>query len=74
MDLSKATWRKATDVNRVYAIFELLCDGVILLDVGFSDSGVLEVAFHEGITNVVAHWDMFLEVLGDGRKIAESDK
>lgn len=74
MDLSKATWRKATDVNREYAIFELVHDGVVLLDVGLSDSEVLEVAFHEGLANVVSPWDIFLQVLGEGRKIAELNK
>jgi hypothetical protein len=37
-------WRKASDINREYAVFELLEDEEPILDVGFSDAGIFEVA------------------------------
>ena len=74
MDFSKASWRKTTDVNREYAVFELVHDDAVLLDVGFSDDDVFEVAFHEGVSNTVVDWNSFLRVLDSGKKIAEADK
>jgi hypothetical protein len=74
MDFSRAGWRKTTDVNRKYAVFELVDDGVVLLDVGFSDSDVFEIAFHEGVSNAVVDWDNLFLLLDGGRKLAEADK
>ncbi|MET0182848.1 MAG: hypothetical protein ABW199_08190 [Caulobacterales bacterium] len=69
-----ARWRKTTDVNRTHAVFELVHDGKILLDVGFSREDVLEIAFHEGVSNTVVGWDSFFYLLDQGRKLAEGDK
>lgn len=74
MDFSKASWRKTTDVNREYAVFELVHDGVVLLDVGFSDDHVFEIGFHEGASNSVVDWDSFFSLLEKGRRIAEDDR
>ncbi|MCJ2061110.1 hypothetical protein MKL09_31900 [Methylobacterium sp. J-048] len=74
MPFSKARWRKATDINRKYAIFELVHEENILLDIWFSDNGALEVSFHRGISNTAVNWDQFTNVIADGMRIAESDK
>jgi hypothetical protein len=74
MDFSKARWRKTTDVNREHAVFELVHDDVVLLDVGFSDDDVFEIAFHEGVSNTVVDWGSLLRLLDNGKKIAEADK
>lgn len=74
MDSLKLIWRKTTDVDREHAIFELVSGDVILLDVGFSDGGEFEIAFHEGISNQIIDWNNFLRLLQEGRRIAEIDK
>lgn len=74
MDFLKARWRKVTDVNRKYALFELVDDGTVLLDVGFSDNDIFEIAFHEGVSNAIVDWDRFVDILDKGRKMAEVDK
>ena len=74
MDFSKASWRKATDVNREYAVFELVHDGIALLDVGFSDDDVFEIAFHEGVSNTVVSWQDFFDVVERGKEMAEADR
>lgn len=66
--------RKATDINREFAIFELLANDVVVLDVGFSDSGVLEVAFSEGIAGLVVEWERLKEFIEQGRAMAERDR
>jgi hypothetical protein len=44
MASSNATFRlrKATDIRREYATFELLADDVAILDMGFSDEGIFD--------------------------------
>jgi hypothetical protein len=74
MNFSEASWRKTTDIDREYAVFELLHNGIILLDVGFSDENVFEIAFHEGLPNTIVDWDHFFAVLDKGRQMAEADK
>jgi len=74
MEIANGRWRKASDVNREFATFELVLDDVILLDIGFTDSGVLEVAFNTGIANSIVCWDGLLAALNTGRKLAENDR
>ncbi|ETR76402.1 hypothetical protein X566_15640 [Afipia sp. P52-10] len=74
MDFSKAQWCKAGDVDREYALFELIYEDVILLDVGYSDDGVFEIAFDEGIANKITDWDSFSRVIEYGRRLADADK
>ena len=73
MNFSKSTWRKTTDINRDHAVFELIHDTTILLDVGFSDSGVLAICFHAGMSNNSVDWNSFFELLDEGRRLAEAD-
>lgn len=74
MDLSKSRWRKATDVDREHAIFELVVDDMTLLDVGFSDDGILEISFDAGISSTLTSYEEFSLVLARGKQLAEADK
>ena len=66
--------RKTTDINRDHALFELL-DGVTpLLDVGFTDEGIFEVAFNPSISGKVMEWEQLLELLDEGKALAERDR
>lgn len=67
MSTSKDTrFRKATDVNREHATFELLMDGVPILDVGFSDDGRFEISFNEGIVGKVFEPEVFERWIAEG--------
>lgn len=70
----KYRWRKATDVNRDYALFELVCDGTVILDVGYSDAGVFEVAFSEGANGKVFVWIELQSLVAAGQKLADLDR
>lgn len=72
MALSEARWRKATDVGRIYPTFELVRNDVIILDIGFSDEGCLEVAFHDGIANVIVDWAELIATIENGKRMAEA--
>jgi len=74
MDFYRASWRKTTDINREYAVFELVHDNTVLLDIGFTDNDVLEIAFHEAVSSTVIDWDRFLQFINKGKKLAEDDK
>ncbi|UCV21490.1 hypothetical protein [Ferribacterium limneticum] len=67
-------WRKTTDINREYAVFELLVGEKAILDAGFSEAGVFEVAFNTEISGVLIEWDRLRELIEDGRKLAELDR
>ena len=73
---SKTTFhlRKTTDVRREYAAFELLADGVPILDVGFSDERTFEVAFNEQIAGIIIDWDKLRDWIEEGRRMAEVDR
>jgi hypothetical protein len=76
MASSKATlrFRKAGDINRDNALFELLSDDVPILDVGFADDGTFEVAFNEQIAGVIIAWAQLQEWIEKGRALAELDR
>jgi hypothetical protein len=67
-------WRKATDINREYALFELLESDNPILDVGFTDEGVLELTFDPSIAGKVIEWDQFLNLLAEGRALVAQDR
>jgi len=67
-------WRKVTDINRKYAIFELLANDLLILDIGFSDTGILEIAFNEPIAGFVFGWQRFQELIEEGTRMAELDR
>lgn len=72
-DLTNARWRKFTDIEREHAIFELLQDDVILLDLGFSDTGQMEITFHRGICEFTVELDRLDQLVRDGVAIATRD-
>jgi hypothetical protein len=67
-------WRKTTDINRQYALFELLKGETSILDAGFSDDGVFEVAFSPSIGGIVVEWELLQKLLAEGRGLAELDR
>jgi hypothetical protein len=67
-------WRKATDINREYPLFELMDGGTQILDVGFTDEGVLEVAFNPGASGIIMSCDQLLTLLSEARSLAEHDR
>lgn len=67
-------WRKATDINRRFATFELLADEKFIFDVGYSDSGVFEVAFNEEIAGLVLEWAQLKQLVEDGKRMADLDQ
>ena len=69
----KYRFRKCSDVRSEYPVFELLDGNVILMDIGLSDSGVLQVAFHEGIANRILESEELIRILEEGRSLASAD-
>jgi hypothetical protein len=67
-------WRKVTDINREYALFELLEDDSPVLDVGFSDEGLFEVSFNPIIGGKLLDGDQFMKLLAEGRALAVQDR
>lgn len=67
-------WQKTTDINREHALFELLDGDAPLLDMGFTDDGVLEVAFNPGISGKTMEWGQFLKLLEEGKALAVRDR
>jgi len=71
--LDAARWRKASDINREYALFELVVGDIAVLDVGFDDDRRFEIAFNPAIGQIVDHWDRFERLIQEGRALAEAD-
>jgi hypothetical protein len=67
-------FRKAGDINRDHALFELLSDDVPILDVGFADDGTFEVAFNEEIGGLIIPWTQLREWIEKGKQMAELDR
>lgn len=67
-------WRKTTDINREHALFELLEGEAAVLDVGFSDEGVFEVAFNPAIGGKVMSLNELQTLLNEGKALAEEDR
>jgi len=74
MDTVSYRWRKTTDINREYALFELLEGETPVLDLGFSDEGALEVAFNPSVRGRIFELQQFLKLLDEGRVLAERDR
>jgi hypothetical protein len=55
-------------------LFELLDDETPVLDVGLSYDGVLEISFNASIGGRVVDWKTFLDLLGEGKALAEGDQ
>lgn len=67
-------WRKTTDINREYSVFELVADEIPIIDVGFSDIHVFEVAFNASIAGVLIDWELLRKLIEEGRSLAERDR
>lgn len=67
-------WRKVTDINREFALFELLDGETLLLDVGYTDEGLFEVAFSQGISGRTVEVSQLLRLLEEGRALANLDR
>jgi uncharacterized protein with LGFP repeats len=76
MASSKPTFRfrKAGDINRDNALFELLADEVPILDVGFANDGTFEVAFNKQIGGKIIPWTQLQEWIEKGKAIASEEK
>ena len=66
--------RKATDIDREYATIELLADDVPILDAGFSDNGIFEIAFNDSIAGVIIDWVELREWIEKAKDLAELDR
>lgn len=67
-------WRKATDINREHALFELMDGNSQILDIGFTDEGVLEVAINPNTSGIIVTWDQLHALLEEGKTLAERDR
>jgi hypothetical protein len=47
---------------------------VPVLDIGFTDEGGFEVAFNPSIGGKVIEWGQFLNLLNEGRALADRDR
>lgn len=66
-------WRKTSDIHRENALFELVEGEKTILDLGFSNEGLLEIAFCSSIDGKVFDFRGFLETLENGKILAELD-
>ncbi|KGD61407.1 hypothetical protein Y5S_03745 [Alcanivorax nanhaiticus] len=74
MDNVSYRWRKTTDINREYALFELLEGETPVLELGLSDEGILEVVFNPSVSGRIFELEHFLKLLDEGRALAERDR
>lgn len=74
MTISNFRWRKATDINRDYATFELLLDEQIAITLGFNDNGILELELGDGAISHNFVFSEFETLIADGVRLAEADR
>jgi len=73
-NVEQAKFRKFTPVDREYPIFELVVDeGEVLLDIGATDEGVIEVAIHEAASNKIFRLERLLEFMCQGKRLLENE-
>ena len=66
-------FRKFAPVDREYPIFELVEGDDVLLDVGSSNAGVLEVALNEASRGKVFKLDDLHAILMQGKRLLEEE-
>ena len=66
-------FRKCSDINREYPIFELLEGDCILLDISVSDEGIFEIVLHEAVAGKIFNFDDMISILAEGRKLLEDE-
>ena len=69
--VTQPRFRKFSPIDREHPIFELIQDDEILLEVSLTDSRELEVVFHAPISSAAVSFDDLLEILREGRRLAE---
>lgn len=67
-------WRKTTDVNREFAIFELMEDERPIIYAGFSDAGIFEIGFNHKMVGAPIEWEKLQKMIEEGKRLAEQDK
>ncbi|MCA9549495.1 MAG: hypothetical protein KC933_05620 [Myxococcales bacterium] len=70
---SSVHFRKFSPIDRDHPIFELVDGNDVLLDVGATDDGVVEVAIHEGAINRVFVIADLQGLLREGSRLVEED-
>ncbi len=66
-------FRKFSPIDREYPIFELVEGENVLLDIGATDDGLLEVAIHAAAANKLFRYDQLMELLIKGQKLLEEE-
>ena len=66
-------FRKFSPIDREYPIFELVEGENVLLDIGATDDGLLEVAIHAAAVNKLFRYDQLMELLIKGQKLLEEE-
>ena len=66
-------FRKLSPIDREYPIFELVEGENVLLDIGATDDGLLEVAIHAAAANKLFRYDQLMELLIKGQKLLEEE-
>ena len=74
LDLADARWRKATDIEREFSLFELVTDLGPVLDVGYSNSGLFEVSFNITSGGLIVDWDALKSIIEEGRLLADEER
>jgi len=73
--LGTTRWRVASDIDREHRLFELLSDEEVVLVVGYSDAGVLEVAFRAVAEDpFVFEFSSLVALLQEGKRRADDDR
>ena len=66
-------FRKFSPIDQEYPIFELVDGENVLLDIGATDDGLLEVAIHAAAANKLFRYDQLMELLIQGQKLLEEE-
>jgi hypothetical protein len=72
-DGTSLRFRKFSPIDREYPIFELVEGENVLLDVGATDDGLMEVAIHAAAANKLFRYDQLMELLIKGQKLLEDE-
>ena len=66
-------FRKASDINRRYPVFEAVVEGRIVFDISASDDGVVDVALYEGAANMLFALADFRTLIAEGERLLEGE-
>ena len=73
--LNNCRFRKFAPIDREYPIFELVHEQsqIVFFDMGATNTGVLEVAIHQGAVNGIVNFDELMLLLKEGQRLVEKD-